>query len=533
MLCGIEWNPMKTLRVKERVEAESGLAAKWAAAGRSYDLSTEHAFAEYAGEVFRLGLKTVSAFANAESGDAFNDVGPLADHVRGVLHNWYIENSSGDSKLIHVAWKAYLLIDIIHVYWKQANDTLRPPADRATAVGFPMADDGEPVPIMQYSQSQCWFAMNQLAVCWNSIRLDKADYIIFEALRARFALLCFLVFAGDLNVLDMAALRDVVVRRASSDGIVDIDPDGTGVLYQASESFLEKGIVFFADVAKAFHLQNSLRLLYQVVDVSGRAMRPHGLCAFQPMSTEQRQAFTAWMSEALRSPQQNQWRSDFVVHFAHALLRPALRYQYYHSSVEGPSAQLFELVQGIISAENALSIIYPGENQQAIDLFQPPRTMLDIFSAADTPMAQWVRESATLYVWGLTVSQFIGITWETMWQQLDFVSDGIPYVVHPIQRAAPYRVLRNGSTFYIYRSSEAPCRRKAYVCYDIVHALFAWASLNKGVALETFTKEQAAAMAEFFDTVFVTGKYIDTYVPEPEDAYAKQGITATSFARKV
>ena len=106
MLRGFEWNPTKTLRIKERVDAESGLVAKWAAVGRPYDLGTEHAFAEYAGEVFRLGLKTVSAFTNATSGDAFDAIGPPADHVRGVLHNWYIENISGNSKLIHVDRKS-------------------------------------------------------------------------------------------------------------------------------------------------------------------------------------------------------------------------------------------------------------------------------------------------------------------------------------------------------------------------------------------------------------------------------------------
>lgn len=525
MLGGIDWSPLRTLKIEEKVAAAASLEEKWRVAGLSYDLSADHLFSEYGGTVFRLGLRTASEFTSVVPGVApSNDLYRLIDRVRGIIHDWYIEHNTGDGKLIQIAWRVYLLIDMLLVYHKMDSDASAPSTERAQRLGLPVSTAGGPVPIMQYSQSQCWFAMNQLTNSWNSMRLDKEDYMFFETLRGRFSVLCFLAFPKESDVIDMAAFRDAAVQRNSD--------NGTGILYQATEGFLENGIAFFADVAKAFHLQNSLRILYQVVDLRGVPTRVRGMREFQSMSAEQRKAFAAWMTDALKSPQQNQWRSDFVVHFAHAMLRPAIRYRYYHNQVEGPSDQLFEVVQGVISPENAMSILYPGDNQKAIDLFQPPRTMLDIMTAPDMEMTQWVRESAILYVWALTVAQFVGITWSTIWQQLDFVAAGIPYVVHPIGSKVGYRVLRNGSTFYLYRPEEPPATRTAYVCYDLVHALFAWTSLNSSLWTSSGERDKAVALKAFFDTAFVSGQYVDRYTPEPEDPYAKHGFAAGQFARK-
>lgn len=533
---GLVWNPGRRLGVKERVAKEDSLQGKWEAVAPVYDISTRYNFAEYATEVVVLGLYTAGEFASATDGAAFAGLSPLLQRVRMHVRNWYIDNHTCPRNLIVLAWKACLVIDLLTVYWARDASSRPPPPERAEQWGLPVSENGEHVPPMHYNQSQCFFVMQQLAAHWNTMRLDMVDYGFLQLLRHRFAVLSFLVFAEDLGVLDIQGMRDTVSARPGDDGVPDIDQEGSGVMFQASESYLEKGIVFFADVEKAFHLQNSMRTLYMTIDAAGNVRTPKGLRAYHLLDQNVRGAFGRWLKTALQSPQQNQWCNEFVVHFADALLRPGVRAQYYNRE-DGQAVRLFEEVRGTITASDALSVVYPSENQEAIDMFQSPRTMLDIFEAPVNSVTTWVRESAILYVWGMTVAQFTGVLWEDMWDQLDFVQSEIAYVVHAVQPCAPYRVLRNGGTFYVYRSSDPPASRFAYVCTDLVSALHAWLDLNcrrqpADSEARAFARDQIDAMKEFYQTVFSAGVYVENYSKKESDAHARVGLTGRAFAMK-
>ena len=544
MVQGMTWNPTLRLRIREQVQTSTSLEDKWKVLAKSYDLKTNYAFSEYTGEVFVVGVSTLSDFSQKEEDESFERLSPLMTTVRHHVRRWIIENNTASNNLITLAWKACLIIDLLSIYWKQDALVKAPLADRQKRWALPINDAGEGIPVMQYTQSQCMLVIQQITNCWNTLSLDRDDYDFVQLLRFRFAVICFLVFSEEQGVMDIQGMREPVSPRPGDDGIVDQDAAGSGILYQASDPYVERGIAFFADAEKAFHLRNSLRVLYQQIDSTGTARKPRGLRNAPPLSKDARSMFDSWFSSALRSPQQNQWRSDFVTKFACALLRPGMRSMYYDSNRNGAAPVIFEAVQGVISPEGALSDLYPTENQQAIDMFQSPKSMLDITKEPDHPITTWVKESAILYVWNLTISQFAGVPWKDMWRQLDFVDEAIPYVVHKTVSAAPYRILRNANTFYIYRSSDYPEQRIAYLCSDVVMALHTWLTLNINLPIRTsdmdlaksrcytFTPAQNTALKAFYKTVFVDGAYVENYKPVPTNPYKKVGINDQQFAKK-
>ncbi|MGE0525416.1 MAG: hypothetical protein AB7P49_00025 [Bdellovibrionales bacterium] len=545
MIRGMSWDPTQRLGIKEQIEKTQHLTGAWQVLARMYDLKTEYAFAEYATEAFVIGIRTLSEFAAAQEEGPRPEIGALLSTVRNYTRRWFIENNTAPNKLIVLAWKVCLVVDVLGIYSKQESLVKPPPQNYVRKLCLPTGDTMQGIPVMQYTQSQCLFVIQQITNCWGTLSLDKDDYEFIQLLRFRFAVICFLVFSEDSGIVDVQGMRETVSARPGGDGIVDIESEGSGIIHQASDTFVERGIVFFADVEKAFHLRNSMRVLYQQINHAGVPMKPRGLRNEPGLSKEARAAFLSWFSSALRSPQQNQWRSDFVTKFACSLLRPGMRSMYYNYNTRGAAPVIFEAVQGMISPESALSDIYPTENQQAVDMFQTPKSMFCILDEPDHPTTTWVKESAILYVWGLAISQFTAVSWNGMWRQLDFVEEGIAYVIHIAVKAAPYRILRNANTFYVYRSSESPNSRVAYVCSDIISALHTWLMLNMNLPAAppghaaannrdfTFSKEQKDALSAFYKTVFVDGRYVENYKPVEENLYKKRGIDDKQFAKKV